>query len=181
MFDLVMAQFSGGGTIISNLFQGRLQYAAGMSIVNIKPKQLGICFVLFMVIFGDNQTRIHHTLQIPPTMETHKATQTLFYFLATGRTHPHRSTHTHTHADENTHKLEAQRSVQVEQNRNSPGYKRGYSAISGNTGGNSIKFLSAEEMPYTQYNLLCSDSIMLSQTMNHNEKSLRTTSIFRRC
>lgn len=97
MFDLVMAQFSGGGTIISNLFQGRLQYAAGMSIVNIKPKQLGICFVLFMVIFGDNQTRIHHTLQIPPTMETHKATQTLFYFLATGRTHPHRSTHTHTH------------------------------------------------------------------------------------
>lgn len=95
--------------------------------------------------------------------------------------HTHIDPPTHTHADENTHILEAQRGVQVEQNRNSPGYKRGYSAISGNTGVNSIKFLSAEEMPYTQYNLLCSDSIMLSQTMNHNEKSLRTTSIFRRC
>lgn len=33
----------------------------------------------------------------------------------------------------------------------------GYGAISGNAEGDSIKFLSTEEMPYTQYNRLCSD------------------------
>lgn len=33
----------------------------------------------------------------------------------------------------------------------------GYGAISGNSGGDSIKFRSTEEMPYTQYNRLCSD------------------------
>lgn len=57
----------------------------------------------------------------------------------------------------------------------------GYCAISGNSGGDSIKFPSTEEMPYRQYNRLCSDSIMLSPTMNHNENSLKTASISLKC
>lgn len=42
-------------------FEERLQYAAGASPVNVEPKQLRICSVLFMVIFWDNQTQIHHS------------------------------------------------------------------------------------------------------------------------
>lgn len=57
----------------------------------------------------------------------------------------------------------------------------GYCAISGNSGGDSIKFPSTEEMPYRQYNRLCSDSIILSPTMNHNENSLTTASISLKC
>lgn len=57
----------------------------------------------------------------------------------------------------------------------------GYCAISGNSGGDSIKFPSTEEMPYRQYIRLCSDSIMLSPTMNHNENSLTTASISPKC
>lgn len=57
----------------------------------------------------------------------------------------------------------------------------GYCAISGNAGVDSIKFLSTEEMPYTQYNRLCSDSIMLSPTMNHNENRFTTASISLKC
>lgn len=57
----------------------------------------------------------------------------------------------------------------------------GYCAINGNSGGDSIKFPSTEEMPYRQYNRLCSDSIMLSPTMNHNENSLTTASISLKC
>lgn len=97
MFDLVMAQFSGGGTIISNLFQGRLQYAAGMSIVNIKPKQLGICFVLFMVIFGDNQTRIHHTHRKFHLQWKHTKPHKLFSTFSPPVVHTHIDPPTHTH------------------------------------------------------------------------------------
>lgn len=57
----------------------------------------------------------------------------------------------------------------------------GFCAISRNSGGDSIKFPSTEEMPYRQYNRLCSDSIMLSPTMNHNENSLTTASISQKC
>lgn len=56
-----------------------------------------------------------------------------------------------------------------------------YCAISGNSGGDSIKFPSTVEMPYRQYNRLCSDSIMLSPAMNHNENSLTTASISPKC
>lgn len=57
----------------------------------------------------------------------------------------------------------------------------GYCAISGNSGGDSIKFPSTEEMPYRQYNRLCSNSIILSPAMNHNENSRTTASISLKC
>lgn len=112
--DLHMNQRSGEGSMIRNLFQGRQQFTAGISAVNIEPNQLGICSVLFMAIFGDNQTQIYHTHATNSTYNAKTKIHNHFLLLSLNHLYTPTLIHPHTQTDERTHTLKAQRSMQVE-------------------------------------------------------------------